>query len=94
MNTYAYRRGTIFWALTLIGVGTIFLYQNFNPEVHPWHIIARFWPILIIFWGLSKLVDYLQSRARPEEAPRTWWWWTVAAMWKSGPLTNPPWMLP
>ena len=71
MNTYAYRRGTIFWALTLIAVGCIFLYQNFNPDVHPWHIIAKYWPILIIFWGLSKLVDYLQARARPEEAPRS-----------------------
>lgn len=69
MNTYAYRRGTIFWALTLIGVGCIFLYQNFSPDVHPWQIIAKFWPILIIFWGLSKLVDYVQARAHPETAP-------------------------
>jgi putative adhesin/cell wall-active antibiotic response 4TMS protein YvqF len=69
MSTYAYRRGTIFWALTLIGVGLIFLFQNFNPEVHPWQIIAKFWPVLIIFWGLSKLVDYIQARAHPESAP-------------------------
>ena len=30
MSAYAYRRGSIFWALTLIGVGFLFLYQNFN----------------------------------------------------------------
>ncbi len=69
MNVYTYRRGSIFWALTLIAVGGIFLYQNFNPAIHPWHIIAKFWPILIIFWGLSKLIDYIQAQAHPETAP-------------------------
>ncbi|HEV2175960.1 MAG TPA: DUF4097 family beta strand repeat-containing protein [Terriglobia bacterium] len=70
MSAY-YRRGSIFWALTLIGVGFIFLYQNFNPAVHPWQIIGKFWPVLIIFWGCSKLIDFIQARAHPETAPPT-----------------------
>ncbi|MGA3327921.1 MAG: DUF4097 family beta strand repeat-containing protein [Terriglobia bacterium] len=69
MSVYTYRRGSIFWALTLIGVGAIFLWQNFNPSVHPWQLIAKFWPILIIFWGLSKLIDYVQAQAHPETTP-------------------------
>jgi DUF4097 and DUF4098 domain-containing protein YvlB len=69
MSTYIYRRGSIFWALTLIGVGAIFLWQNFNPLIHPWQVIAKFWPVLIIFWGLSKLVDYIQAQAHPETVP-------------------------
>ncbi len=69
MSIQGYRRGSIFWALLLIAVGTIFLYHNFNPAIHPdaWEIIAKFWPILIIFWGLSKLVDYLQAQAHPDK---------------------------
>jgi DUF4097 and DUF4098 domain-containing protein YvlB len=69
MSAYVYRRGSIFWALTLIGIGVLFLYQNFNPAIHPWQILARFWPIVIIFWGMSKLVDHLQARAHPETVP-------------------------
>ncbi len=69
MSIYGHRRGSIFWALTLIAVGVIFLWQNFNPALHPWQIIAKYWPILIIFWGLSKLVDYLQARTHPETTP-------------------------
>ncbi|MEJ2006754.1 MAG: DUF4097 family beta strand repeat-containing protein [Acidobacteriota bacterium] len=68
MSTYRHRRGSIFWALTLIGVGVLFLYQNFNPAIRPWHLIAKYWPLLIIFWGLSKLIDYFHSRAHPEVA--------------------------
>jgi len=69
MSAYAYRRGSIFWALTLIAVGILFLYQNFNPAIHPWEILAKFWPIVIIFWGASKLIDHLQARAHPESTP-------------------------
>jgi DUF4097 and DUF4098 domain-containing protein YvlB len=66
MSVYGYRRGSIFWALTLIAVGGVFLYSNFNPALRPWQMIAKFWPILIIFWGLSKLMDYLHAQAHPE----------------------------
>ncbi len=66
MSLYGYQRGSIFWALTLIGVGAIFLYHNFDPTVQPWQIIAKYWPVVIIFWGLSKLIDYLQAQAHPE----------------------------
>jgi hypothetical protein len=69
MSVYPYRRGSIFWALTLIGVGGIFLWQNFNPAIHPWQVIAKFWPILIIFWGLSKLLEYMQAHAHPDTTP-------------------------
>ena len=69
MSVYTYRRGSIFWALTLIGVGVVFLWQNFNPSIHPWHMIAKFWPVIIIFWGISKLFDYMQAQAHPDTAP-------------------------
>lgn len=69
MSTYGYHRGSIFWALTLIAVGSLFLYQNFNPELRAWHLIAKYWPVIIIFWGLSKLVDYVQASRHPESAP-------------------------
>ncbi len=66
MNIYGYQRSSIFWALMLIAVGTIFLYHNFNPAIRPWEIIGKYWPILIIFWGASKLIGHLQARAHPE----------------------------
>ena len=69
MNGYAHRRGSIFWALILIAVGGIFLYHNFNPAIRPWVLIAKYWPILIIFWGISKLIDYVRSQQHPELVP-------------------------
>ncbi len=70
-NGTSYRRGSVFGALLLIAVGGLFLYTNFTPEFNPWPLIALYWPVLIIFWGLSKLVDYLMLRGRPEAAAAT-----------------------
>ncbi len=58
----SYRRRSIFWPLILISVGVLFLYQQFNPAVHPWEIIAKYWPALIIIWGISKLIEHLTPR--------------------------------
>ena len=71
MSTYRHHRGSIFWALTLIGIGILFLYQNFNPAIRPWHLIAKYWPVLIIFWGISKFIDYFHARAHPEAVTRS-----------------------
>ena len=60
-----YRKDSIFWALTLIAVGGLFLYTNFHADVRAWHIIAKYWPVLIIFWGLSKLYAYFKYRNDP-----------------------------
>jgi DUF4097 and DUF4098 domain-containing protein YvlB len=69
MNGYVHRRGSIFWALILIAVGGIFLYHNFHPTLRPWELIAKYWPLLIIFWGASKLMDYVHSQRHPELTP-------------------------
>lgn len=64
-NGVCYRRGSLFWALVLIGVGSLFLYRNLHPEFPIWQILGRYWPLLIIFWGLGKLVDYFALRDQP-----------------------------
>lgn len=64
-----YRRDSIFWALTLIAIGGLFLYTNFHHDIRPWHVVAKYWPILIIFWGLSKLYAYFKFRHDPNVPP-------------------------
>jgi DUF4097 and DUF4098 domain-containing protein YvlB len=70
-NGTAYRRGSVFGALLLISIGGLFLYANLHPEFSAWPILATWWPVIIIFWGLGKLVDYLLLRGTPEAAAVT-----------------------
>jgi hypothetical protein len=62
-------RGSIFSGVLLILLGVLFLFARWNPDLHIWHVFWHYWPVLIILWGVSKLVDHLgahqDGRARP-----------------------------
>lgn len=58
-------RSSILGALLLIALGVLFLYANLDPSFNPWPFLARFWPVLIILWGLSKLLSYVRARRDP-----------------------------
>ncbi len=70
-NGTTYKRGSAFGALLLIAIGLLFLYANMNPDFSPWSLLARYWPLLIIFWGLSRLVDYFMLRGTDQAATVT-----------------------
>jgi DUF4097 and DUF4098 domain-containing protein YvlB len=63
------QRSSIFAGLLLILLGGLFLLHRFDPELGIGHLIARYWPVLLIFWGIAKLIDHLSAqrsgRARP-----------------------------
>ena len=74
--------GGIVWSLILIGAGTLFLLGNVFPELRPWRLFARywstpwllfaqFWPVIIIAWGISKLVSYLRGDQDPAAGRRS-----------------------
>ncbi|MGH9326952.1 MAG: DUF4097 family beta strand repeat-containing protein [Terriglobia bacterium] len=69
MSPYNYRRSSFLWALILIAIGVLFLLHNLDPAIHPWHLLAKYWPVLIILWGVSKLFDYIAARLHRETSP-------------------------
>ena len=62
------RRGSIFGAVLLIALGGLFLAGNLLPSFNPWPWVARYWPGLILLWGLYKLTEYFRFRDDPEAA--------------------------
>jgi hypothetical protein len=48
------RGGKVFWGLVLILVGVLILLDNLGYLRND---IIRFWPVLVIIWGIKKLVD-------------------------------------
>ena len=54
--------GSVFWALILISLGTVLLLRNLGYPLPIWQGVARYWPLLIIGWGLLKVVDYYRLK--------------------------------
>ena len=69
---YRPRPRSIFGPLVLITLGVLFLLRTTGiiagEKLHYW--FAHYWPVLLIFWGLAKLVEHLWARQRGEPTPR------------------------
>ena len=66
------RRISLFGPIILIALGGLLLLLNFHPEIDPWPILARYWPLILIFIGLGKLWDSYWMRQHPEAAGGRW----------------------
>lgn len=58
---YRYRR-SLAGPLVLIVIGFLFLLKNFGVHLPVWHFFGRFWPVLIILWGVIKLVEHTTAQ--------------------------------
>ena len=66
-----YRQRSMAGPIILVVIGVFFLLAN--THVIAWsnfgHWYARFWPVLIILWGLIKLFEYYDARRRNLPTP-------------------------
>jgi hypothetical protein len=49
--------GSIFWGLVFVVFGVLVLARNLGYPIPLWTWFSRYWPVLLIVWGLFKLVD-------------------------------------
>ena len=64
------RRRSPAGAIVLILIGVIFLMAHFVPNMDPWPLFARYWPLILIFVGLGRLIDYTWAHSHQDEASR------------------------
>jgi hypothetical protein len=61
------RTDSLAWGLILIALGVILLFEML--DVRLWRIVWRFWPVILIVWGASKL--YYGIKERNERLEKT-----------------------
>jgi hypothetical protein len=62
------RRVSLFFPILLISLGVIFLYAERHPDFDPWPILRTYWPLILIFLGIAKILDSLRTRNNPPAA--------------------------
>jgi DUF4097 and DUF4098 domain-containing protein YvlB len=65
------RRRSIFTGLLLVAVGVLFLMRNFGWHYGLLSVLWRWWPVLLILWGVSKLYDNWVAQHTGQAPPRT-----------------------
>ena len=67
MSNGGQTRSSILGGALLILLGVLFLFARWNPDLHIWHVFWHYWPVLIILWGIAKLVDHLNAHSEGRE---------------------------
>jgi len=57
-----HERPPLVFPIVLIIVGALFLYANYRPAFDPWYVMKTYWPLILIFVGLAKIVDSTRAR--------------------------------
>jgi LiaI-LiaF-like transmembrane region len=71
--TATVRRGTLTAGLVLIAIGVLFFLEIWYEGFSIWHLVGRYWPVLLILVGLSKLYGYFtwqEVLPAPEVRPK------------------------
>lgn len=64
------RRRTVAGPVLLIVIGVLFLLENLRPGLISWGLVARYWPAVLIGWGLLRLVEILYWWLSSKPLPR------------------------
>ncbi len=67
-NSY-YRRHSLFGPIFLVGIGVLLLLRNMGviPSLGWW--FSRYWPVLLILWGITRLLEHVWARQKGYAAP-------------------------
>lgn len=68
VNPY-YRRHSIFSPLLLVGIGVVVLLRNMGVIPSLWSWFIHYWPVLLIVWGVTKLLEQIWARQKGYAAP-------------------------
>ena len=63
------RRASLFAPLLLIGLGVLFLARNVYPDLRLLDYLAKYWPFLLILWGVLRLGEILYWGATKQPLP-------------------------
>lgn len=58
-------RDNLIWGIILIVLGGIFLLEN--AGIDAWKILFKLWPLILIFWGASKLYYGIKAKTQTEK---------------------------
>jgi DUF4097 and DUF4098 domain-containing protein YvlB len=64
------KRGSVIGPLILIGIGALFLLRNLWPDIPMADIVSRYWPFVLIAWGVLRLVEILFWAIMSKPIPR------------------------
>jgi hypothetical protein len=55
------KKESLFWGLIILVLGMLFLLKNFGLEINIWHLLGKYWPVILIYIGVKNIYLYLNK---------------------------------
>lgn len=55
------KKESLFWGLIILVLGMLFLLKNFGLEVNVWHLIGKYWPLILIYIGMKNIFLFISK---------------------------------
>jgi uncharacterized integral membrane protein len=52
---------SLFWGAIILVLGLLFLLKNFGLEFNVWHLLGKYWPLILVYIGLKNIYLYLKA---------------------------------
>jgi lia operon protein LiaF len=56
------KRESLFWGLIILVLGMLFLLKNFGLEINVWHLLGKYWPLILIYIGVKNIFLYINKK--------------------------------
>lgn len=60
------KRESLFWGIVLLGIGLVFLLDNFGLDIDLWDVVTEFWPMVLIIIGIKMIYTHYTSKNEKE----------------------------
>ena len=55
------KKESLFWGLIILVLGMLFLLKNFGLEINVWHLLGKYWPLILIYIGVKNIYRLLKK---------------------------------
>jgi hypothetical protein len=57
------KRESLFLGLLILVLGILFMLRNIGWHFNVWHLVGRFWPLILIYIGAKNIYLYLKKKS-------------------------------
>jgi len=55
------KKESLFWGLIILVLGMLFLLKNFGLEINVWHLLGKYWPLILVYIGVKNIYLYVNK---------------------------------
>jgi len=55
------KKESLFWGLIILVLGLLFLLKNFGLEINVWHLLGKYWPLILVYIGVKNIYLYINK---------------------------------